>query len=98
METDATLKYTPIDSIAPTVERLRKSFNSHKTKSKDWRITNLLALKKACLDNKDQIIKAVQKDLSQDLLFATNEAIGENFISFFGSLSSPKAFLFIRSG
>jgi hypothetical protein len=77
METDP-LKYTSIETIAPTIERLRNSFRTHKTKTKEWRVRNLNALKQACLENKDDLTLSVQKDLHQDLLFATNEAIGKS--------------------
>lgn len=79
MEANKVLQYTPIESIEPTIQRLRKSFRSHVTKTKQWRVSQLLALKKGMKDFESEIIKAVQQDLHMDLLLATNEATGKNY-------------------
>lgn len=76
MEQTNILQYTPIDTIEPTIQRLRKSFRTHVTKSRQWRVEQLLALKKGMKANESDIIKAVQKDLHMDLLLASNEATG----------------------
>jgi aldehyde dehydrogenase (NAD+) len=80
MEDKNILQYTPIDTIEPTIQRLRKSFRNHVTKKREWRVEQLLALKKGLTAHESEIIKAVQKDLNMDLFLASNEAIGCNDI------------------
>jgi len=50
------------------VNRLRISFNSHKTKPVEYRIAQLKSLMKLLEDNKESILKALHKDLQRVIL------------------------------
>ncbi|GMI67812.1 aldehyde dehydrogenase 3I1, aldehyde dehydrogenase 3 [Hibiscus trionum] len=58
------------DEAAVLVNRLRKTFNSGKTKSYEWRISQLESISKMVDEKEKQIIKALHEDLSKPELEA----------------------------
>ncbi|KAF2475341.1 aldehyde dehydrogenase [Lindgomyces ingoldianus] len=58
-------EHTPIDSIASTVNGIRASFLSHKTRPLEFRLAQLRKLYWGLSDNKDLIIEACKKDLGK---------------------------------
>eukprot|EP01132_Coremiostelium_polycephalum_P004858 gene4858-6054_t len=52
-------------NLIKTTESLRKAFLSQKTRKLDWRFSQLKAIKKLISENKDELTKAVQKDLGK---------------------------------
>lgn len=59
------LQLTPVDEIAGTVERLRNTFWTSKTRDVQFRIKQLRKLYWAIEDNKDFIVEACKKDLGK---------------------------------
>ena len=59
------LQYTSIDSIPPTVSRLRSTFNSQKTKPLEFRLIQLRKLYWALRDNEAAIAEACKRDLGR---------------------------------
>ncbi|KAF2264958.1 aldehyde dehydrogenase [Lojkania enalia] len=58
-------EHTPIDGILPTVNQIRASFLSHKTRPLEFRITQLRKLYWGLNDNQDLIVEACKKDLGK---------------------------------
>ncbi|ORY14076.1 Aldehyde/histidinol dehydrogenase [Clohesyomyces aquaticus] len=58
-------EHTPIESIASTVNGLRASFLTHKTRDIDFRLVQLRKLYWGLKDNKDLIIEACRRDLGK---------------------------------
>jgi aldehyde dehydrogenase (NAD+) len=56
---------TPAVDIPGTVNRLRETFNSGRTRSVQWRIQQLQALEKMMNDNEGAITEALEKDLGR---------------------------------
>lgn len=56
---------TPIDEITVTVDRVRQTFWSSKTRDVQFRIKQLRKLYWAIEDNKDLIVEACKKDLGK---------------------------------
>lgn len=48
-----------------TLERLKKTFQSGKTKSFEWRVSQLQAIKRMCVENEIQFKEALTKDLGR---------------------------------
>ncbi|KAB2085483.1 hypothetical protein ES319_A05G401100v1 [Gossypium barbadense] len=58
------------DKAAVLVNELRKTFNSGKTKSYEWRISQLESISKMIDEKEKEIVEALQKDLSKPELEA----------------------------
>lgn len=54
-----------LEEVPAAVQKLRDSFARHTTKSYEWRIAQLKALKAMITENRDTLIQAVQKDLGK---------------------------------
>ncbi|EKG12154.1 Aldehyde dehydrogenase NAD(P)-dependent [Macrophomina phaseolina MS6] len=59
------LQYTPIDTIPSTVNLLRTTFSTHKTRNVDFRLKQLRKLYWGLKDNEQLIIEACKKDLNK---------------------------------
>ncbi|KAL9589625.1 MAG: hypothetical protein Q9203_001576 [Teloschistes exilis] len=59
------LKYTPIDTIPEIAAGVRNAFNSHKTKSIDYRLLQLRKLYWGIKDNEAALVKACKQDLGK---------------------------------
>ncbi|MGE4609416.1 MAG: aldehyde dehydrogenase family protein, partial [Myxococcota bacterium] len=68
---------SPIDEIAPLVARLRKTFDSGKTKPLEWRRTQLEALVRFAKENGDQLVEALQADMGKPELEARAADVGQ---------------------
>ena len=55
-----------VDQVKPTFDKLKRSFATQKTKSYEWRMTQLDSLQKGLEDLKDEIVAATVKDLGRD--------------------------------
>ena len=62
---DEEKKVFDIESAASLVKELRGSFNSGKTKSYEWRITQLKGIGKMIDEREKEILEALRKDLSK---------------------------------
>jgi aldehyde dehydrogenase (NAD+) len=58
-------KAISLDDVAAEVQKLKNSFATHKTKSYDWRVAQLLGLHKMITENRQTLIEAVQRDLGK---------------------------------
>lgn len=54
-----------VESAASLMKELRGSFNAGKTKSYEWRISQLKRIKKMIDEREKEIIEALQEDLSK---------------------------------
>ncbi|KAL9030882.1 MAG: hypothetical protein Q9196_001025 [Gyalolechia fulgens] len=61
----AELKYTPVDTIPAIAAGVRNAFNSHKTKSVDFRLTQLRKLYWGIKDNEAALIQAFKQDIGK---------------------------------
>ncbi|KAL8873805.1 MAG: hypothetical protein Q9174_000791, partial [Haloplaca sp. 1 TL-2023] len=61
----AELKYTPVDTIPAIAAGVRNAFNSHKTKSIDFRLTQLRKLYWGIKDNEAALLQACKQDLGK---------------------------------
>ncbi|KAF2087728.1 aldehyde dehydrogenase [Saccharata proteae CBS 121410] len=59
------LQYTPIEGIPATVNLLRTTFLTHKTRPIEWRLVQLRKLYWGLKDNEDLILEACKKDLGK---------------------------------
>ncbi|KAI4204635.1 MAG: hypothetical protein LQ350_000950 [Teloschistes chrysophthalmus] len=59
------LKYTPVDTIPEIAAGVRNAFNSHKTKSIDYRLLQLRKLYWGIKDNEAALVKACKQDLGK---------------------------------
>ena len=59
-----------VDKTALIVKELRESFNSGRTKSYEWRISQLKSIEKMIDENEKEITEALHKDLSKPELEA----------------------------
>ena len=59
---------TPIDTLASTVDRLRSTFKSQKTKPVEFRLVQLRKLYWAIKDNEPAILEACKRDLGKPTL------------------------------
>jgi aldehyde dehydrogenase (NAD+) len=60
-----TLKYTPLAEISASVAAARKTFESGKTKSIEWRIQQLKAIKRLFKEKQSVIVSALRADLNR---------------------------------
>jgi len=58
--------------IKSTVDHVRNSFNTGKTKTRMWRVNQLGQIKKLISENKSEIVSALRKDLNTDFLVANS--------------------------
>lgn len=56
---------TPVDDIPKTVSRVRSTFFTHKTRSLDFRLTQLRKFYWAITDHQAELVEACQKDLGK---------------------------------
>ncbi|KAJ3308103.1 Aldehyde dehydrogenase [Blyttiomyces sp. JEL0837] len=56
------LVYTPVSQIPEAVKAVRATFNTNKTKSKEWRRAELRSLYKFCVEKEALIVEALAKD------------------------------------
>jgi aldehyde dehydrogenase (NAD+) len=68
---------SPIDEIAPLVDRLRKTFDSGRTRPLAWRRTQLEALIRFAKENSDALVEALQADMGKPELEARAADIGQ---------------------
>lgn len=68
---------SPIDEIAPLVARLRKTFDSGKTKPLAWRKAQLEALIRFAKENSDALVEALQADMGKPELEARAADVGQ---------------------
>ena len=76
------------EKAALLVKELRKSFNSGKTKSYEWRISQLEAIAKMLEEKEKEIIEALDKDLSKPGLEAFISEVSTFLICLFASYVS----------
>lgn len=67
---------TAITQIGPTVDRLRDTFQSGSTRSRDWRVQQLKQLRRMTLDHQGDIMTALKADLGKDTVEAWTSEIG----------------------
>jgi aldehyde dehydrogenase (NAD+) len=67
------LEYTPIDEIPTIVDKLRKTYKSHVTKSLEWRLHQLNQLKQMFEKHVHELEQALDKDLQSTLLLKASE-------------------------
>ena len=67
----------PIEEIPPLVARLRKTFESGKTKPLAWRREQLEALIRFAKENGDQLVEALQADMGKPELEARAADVGQ---------------------
>ncbi|PWY99119.1 aldehyde dehydrogenase [Testicularia cyperi] len=80
---EAGLQYTPVDSISKTVEDLRASFLSGKTRSIEYRKNQLKQLAFMLKDHQEDFVEALKKDLGRarfesvfaEIMGTTNEIV-----------------------
>ena len=58
-------EHTPMESIASTVQTIRNTFNSQKTKPIEYRLLQLRKLYWSLVDNEDDIVEACRRDLGK---------------------------------
>jgi len=68
---------SPVGEIAPLVARLRKTFNSGKTKPLEWRRAQLEALIRFAKENSDALVAALQADMGKPELEARAADVGQ---------------------
>ena len=68
---------SPVGEIAPLVARLRKTFNSGKTKPLEWRRAQLEALIRFANENSDALVAALQADMGKPELEARAADVGQ---------------------
>jgi aldehyde dehydrogenase (NAD+) len=68
---------SPIDEIAPLVARLRKTFETGRTKPLAWRRAQLEALIRFAKENSDALVEALQADMGKPELEARAADIGQ---------------------
>jgi len=68
---------SPIDEIAPMVARLRKTFDSGKTRPLAWRRGQIEALMRFAKENGDALVAALQADMGKPELEARAADIGQ---------------------
>ena len=73
----ANVPSSPIDEIAPLVARLRKTFESGRTKPLAWRRAQLEALIRFAKENSDALVEALQADMGKPELEARAADIGQ---------------------
>jgi len=56
------------ETASSLVKELRKNFGSGRTRSYEWRVSQVKALLKAMVDNEDQIVDALRSDLAKPSL------------------------------
>ncbi len=66
-----------IDDIAPLVARLRKTFDSGKTRPLAWRRSQLEALIRFAKENADALVAALQADMGKPELEARAADVGQ---------------------
>lgn len=70
-----------------SVDNLRKTYNSGKTRSYEWRIQQLAALKRFLQDNESRIQEALYKDLHK----CSFEALGMELLPLYNEIKSASA-------
>jgi aldehyde dehydrogenase (NAD+) len=68
---------SPIEEIAPVVARLRKTFDSGKTRPLAWRRAQLEALIRFAKENGDALVEALQADMGKPELEARSMDLGQ---------------------
>jgi len=68
---------SPIDEIAPLVARLRKTFDSGRTRPLEWRRAQLEALVRFAKENGDTLVEALQADMGKPELEARAADVGQ---------------------
>lgn len=75
------------DKASLLVTELRKNFDSGKTKSYEWRISQLEAIAKMLVEKEEEIIDALVMDLSKPRMEAYITEVFNQFLSLFLFLS-----------
>ena len=70
---------TPNSDLATLVDRLRATFASGETRSHEWRVRQLEALKQMLVERETEIVEAVKSDLGRN-----------DFDAWFGDVAPPK--------
>jgi aldehyde dehydrogenase (NAD+) len=73
----AAIPSTPTDEIAPLVAKLRKTFDSGRTRPLAWRRAQLEALIRFARENSDALVEALQADMGKPELEARAADIGQ---------------------
>ena len=68
---------TPLDSITGIADRLRKTFESGRTRPLEWRRAQLKALKALVRERGDELVEALQADLRKPIFEAWAADVGQ---------------------
>lgn len=56
-------EFTPVDAIPGIVGRAKAAFATGRTRPRAWRVKQLKAVLKMCMETRDEIVAAIQADL-----------------------------------